>query len=71
MSVWHEMHTFWRFADAFSRMPSVSAAFRAASIHSGVGRATPASSTAMSSAVSTRECDMVSAQVNFTFKFPV
>ena len=49
--------TFWRFADAFSRMPSVSAALWAAFIHSFVGGAIPESSTSMPSAFPTREAD--------------
>ena len=30
VSVWHDLHTFWRLADVFSRIPSVSAALWAA-----------------------------------------
>ena len=41
MSVQHEMHIFGRSAYAFSRVPSVSAAFRAARIHLSVGGSTP------------------------------
>ncbi len=70
VGVQHDLHTFWRFAGTFcfSKIPSVSAALWAACIHSFVGGATPESSTAMSSEFSTREADMVFAQVNFTLR---
>ena len=40
VSVQHDLHTFWRFAGAFSKMPSVSAAIWARCIHSSVGGST-------------------------------